>query len=117
MRRGFNGEAAPRPEKPGGPVPVEQLATAVDDDPRYSGIAHLRANTRFYDAVIDEIRGRRIRIGEHWLTDWASCNYLGFDLEPQIIGAVEDQLRSWGTHPSWSRMLGKPRLYPVIVEL
>ncbi|MEV6925352.1 pyridoxal phosphate-dependent aminotransferase family protein [Dactylosporangium sp. NPDC051485] len=95
---------------------AEQLATAVDTDPRYSGIARLREETRFYDAVIDEIDGRRIRVGEHWLTDWASCNYLGFDLEPQIIGAVEEQLRRWGTHPSWSRMLGNPRLYPVIEE-
>ncbi|GAA2611102.1 pyridoxal phosphate-dependent aminotransferase family protein [Dactylosporangium fulvum] len=95
---------------------VEQLATAVDEDPRYSGIAHLRAHSRFYDAVIDEIDGRRIRVGDHWLTDWASCNYLGFDLEPDIIGVVEDQLRRWGTHPSWSRMLGNPRLYPEIEE-
>ncbi|WP_432824863.1 aminotransferase class I/II-fold pyridoxal phosphate-dependent enzyme [Dactylosporangium sp. CA-092794] len=93
---------------------TEQLATGVDRDPRYSGIARLRAETRFYDAVIDEIDGRRIRVGGHWLTDWASCNYLGFDLEPQIIGAVEEQLRRWGTHPSWSRMLGNPALYPRI---
>ncbi|GAA0733481.1 pyridoxal phosphate-dependent aminotransferase family protein [Dactylosporangium roseum] len=95
---------------------AEHLAAAVDEDPRYRGIAHLRARSRFYDAVIDEIDGRRIRVGDHWLTDWASCNYLGFDLEPDIIGTVEDQLRRWGTHPSWSRMLGNPRLYPEIEE-
>ena len=95
---------------------LNHLAAAVDDDPRYSGIAHLRATTRFYDAVIDEVDGRRIRVGEHWLTDWASCNYLGFDLEPQIIDAVEGELRRWGTHPSWSRMLGNPALYPRIEE-
>jgi 8-amino-7-oxononanoate synthase len=95
---------------------AEHLATEVDLDPRYSGIARLRTETRFYDAVIDEVDGRRIRVGEHWLTDWASCNYLGFDLEPQIIGAVDEQLRRWGTHPSWSRMLGNPRLYPQIEE-
>jgi 8-amino-7-oxononanoate synthase len=29
------------------------------------------------DAVIDEADGRMIRIGEHWLADFASCNYLG----------------------------------------
>jgi 8-amino-7-oxononanoate synthase len=69
-----------------------------------------------YDAVIDEIDGRRIRIGEHWLVDWASCNYLGFDLDEEIIEAVEPQLRRWGTHPSWSRMLGSPRIYPEIEE-
>jgi 8-amino-7-oxononanoate synthase len=69
-----------------------------------------------YDAVIDEIDGRRIRIGEQWLVDWASCNYLGFDLDEEIIEAVEPQLRRWGTHPSWSRMLGSPRIYPEIEE-
>ena len=40
------------------------------------------------DAVIDEQIGRRIRIGDRWLTDWASCNYLGFDLDEEIIAAV-----------------------------
>jgi 8-amino-7-oxononanoate synthase len=95
---------------------ASQLATEVDLDPRYSGIARLRSETRFYDAVIEEVDGRRIRVGPHWLTDWASCNYLGFDLEPQIIGAVDEQLRRWGTHPSWSRMLGNPALYPQIEE-
>ena len=95
---------------------LNHLAAAVDEDPRYSGIADLRARTRYYDAVIDEVDGRRIRVGQHWLTDWASCNYLGFDLEPQIIDAVEGELRRWGTHPSWSRMLGNPALYPRIEE-
>ena len=76
----------------------------------------LRKKSPLYDAVIDEIRGRRIRIGNHWLTDFASCNYLGFDLEPEIIDAVDGFLRRWGTHPSWSRLLGNPRLYIDIEE-
>ena len=69
-----------------------------------------------YDAVIDEVRGRRIRIGDHWLSDFASCNYLGFDLEPEIIESVHEQLLRWGTHPSWSRLLGNPRPYIDIEE-
>jgi 8-amino-7-oxononanoate synthase len=69
-----------------------------------------------YDAIIDEIDGRRIRIGQDWLVDWASCNYLGLDLDEEIIEAVEPHLRTWGTHPSWSRMLGSPRLYAEIEE-
>ena len=68
------------------------------------------------DAVIEEQRGRRIRIGDHWLADFASCNYLGFDLEPEIIAAVPEYLAKWGTHPSWSRLLGNPRMYPQIEE-
>jgi 8-amino-7-oxononanoate synthase len=68
------------------------------------------------DAVIDEIDGRMIRIGDHWLADFASCNYLGFDLDQEIIEAVPDYLRRWGTHPSWSRLLGSPALYEEIEE-
>jgi 8-amino-7-oxononanoate synthase len=68
------------------------------------------------DAVIDEIDGRMIRIGEHWLADFASCNYLGLDLDAEIIEAVPEYLRTWGTHPSWSRLLGSPRLYEDIEE-
>ena len=69
-----------------------------------------------YDAVIDEIDGRHIRVGNDWLIDFASCNYLGFDLDPQIMDAIDGQVRRWGTHPSWSRLLGNPRLYPEIEE-
>jgi 8-amino-7-oxononanoate synthase len=66
------------------------------------------------DAVIDEIDGRDIRIGDHWLTDYASCNYLGLDLDEEIINAVPEYLAKWGTHPSWSRLLGSPVLYEEI---
>jgi 8-amino-7-oxononanoate synthase len=68
------------------------------------------------DAVIEEVRGREIRVGDHWLADFASCNYLGFDLDPQIQAAMHEQVARWGTHPGWSRLLGSPRLYPQIEE-
>ena len=68
------------------------------------------------DAVIDEQVGRRIRIGDHWLFDFASCNYLGFDLDQEIIDVVPEYLAKWGTHPSWSRLLGSPVLYEQIEE-
>jgi 8-amino-7-oxononanoate synthase len=76
----------------------------------------LLGETPMYDAVIDEVRGRAIRIGERWLTDFASCNYLGFDLDPEIMDAIDRAIRRWGTHPSWSRLLGNLRLYPDIEE-
>jgi 8-amino-7-oxononanoate synthase len=112
----------PRP-----PHPSESMAHRPRP-PRPPHLAHLRTphpaqesaaalqQTGLWDQVIDEIDGRRIRIGDHWLADFASCNYLGFDLHPAVIGAIDDQVRRWGTHPSWSRMLGSPRLYPRIEE-
>src|SRR4051794_28719339 len=76
----------------------------------------LKASHPMMDAVIDEIDGRMIRIGDHWLADFASCNYLGFDLDREIIEAVPAYLDAWGTHPSWSRLLGSPALYEEIEE-
>ena len=68
------------------------------------------------DAVIEEIDGRMIRVGDQWLADFASCNYLGFDLDREIIEAIPAYLDAWGTHPSWSRLLGSPVLYEQIEE-
>jgi 8-amino-7-oxononanoate synthase len=79
-------------------------------------LARLQYSHRMLDAVIDEIDGRQIRVGDQWLTDYASCNYLGLDLDQEIIDAVPEYLRRWGTHPSWSRLLGSPILYEEIED-
>lgn len=83
----------------------------VRSDHRWDDLERLRASHPMMDAVIEEVRGRQIRIGDRWLCDFASCNYLGFDFHPEIIDSVQEELRRWGTHPSWSRLLGNPRLY------
>jgi 8-amino-7-oxononanoate synthase len=85
-------------------------------DERVQDLERLLASNPMLDAVIDEIDGRMIRIGGHWLCDFASCNYLGLDLHPDVIASVEPALRKWGTHPSWSRLLGNPRPYVEIEE-
>jgi 8-amino-7-oxononanoate synthase len=79
-------------------------------------LAELERSNPMADAVIDEVDGRMIRIGDQWLADFASCNYLGFDLDKEIIDAVPEALARWGTHPSWSRLLGSPVLYEQIEE-
>src|SRR5690349_2033358 len=79
-------------------------------------LAELSRSNPMTDAVIDELDGRMIRIGDKWLADFASCNYLGFDLDKEIIAAVPEALERWGTHPSWSRLLGSPVLYGQIEE-
>jgi 8-amino-7-oxononanoate synthase len=79
-----------------------------------SDLAALKASHPMVDAVIDEIDGRMIRVGDQWLADFASCNYLGFDLDREIIEAIPAYLDAWGTHPSWSRLLGSPVLYEEI---
>jgi 8-amino-7-oxononanoate synthase len=101
------------PVPPRGPAPkrwIDRWLAACSD------LAELERSHPMSDAVIDEIDGRMIRIGDHWLADFASCNYLGFDLDREIIEAVPGYLDKWGTHPSWSRLLGSPVLYGDIEE-
>lgn len=86
------------------------MATVAD-------LARLKESHPMLDAVIHEVdieHGRRIRVGDQWLFDFASCNYLGFDVDREIIEAVPEYLAKWGTHPSWSRLLGSPVLYEQI---
>src|SRR6266508_3851482 len=95
------------------PAPESWLArwlTACAD------LEELFAHHQVLDAVIQQVDGRRIRVDGRWLTDFASCNYLGLDLDPEVLAAIPGYLQRWGTHPSWSRMLGSPALYPQIEE-
>jgi 8-amino-7-oxononanoate synthase len=97
--------AAPRPS-----AWIDKWLAAVHD------LAELERSNPMTDAVIDEIDGRMIRVGDRWLADFASCNYLGFDLEREIMDSIPEYVARWGTHPSWSRLLGSPALYPEIEE-
>ena len=81
-----------------------------------SELVRLKDSHPMLDAVIDEVDGRMIKVGGHWLADFASCNYLGFDLDRDIIDSIRGQVDRWGTHPSWSRLLGSPVLYEQIEE-
>jgi diguanylate cyclase (GGDEF)-like protein len=98
-----DGSSASHADPTGVPEALHDLSTLTRSHP-------------MMDAVIDEIDGRMIRVGSQWLADFASCNYLGFDLDREIIDAVPAYLDAWGTHPSWSRLLGSPLLYEQIEE-
>jgi 8-amino-7-oxononanoate synthase len=79
--------------------------------PSIAEVARLMAEHPMGDAVVDRVDGRRIRVAGHRLTDFASCTYLGFDLDPEIIAGVPEYLARWGTHPSWARGIASPALY------
>ena len=105
------------------PRPVEDRPLRRDTDgwldrwmATVADLARLKETHPMLDAVIDAQAGRKVRIGEQWLSDFASCNYLGFDLDQEIIDAIPEYLAKWGTHPSWSRLLGSPVLYEEIEE-
>ena len=72
-------------------------------------LAELERSHPMTDAVIDEIDGRMIRIGEHWLADFASCNYLGFDLDREIIASIPEYIDALGHSPELVAAARQPR--------
>ena len=62
-------------------------------------------------AVVTEQVGRKVKVDERWIFDFASCNYLGIDLEPEIMEAIPPALQKWGVHPSWTRAVASPGIY------
>lgn len=66
---------------------------------------------QFYNDV-DEQSGRKLKIKGKLVYDFASANYLGLDLDKRIFKRIEQDIAKWGTHPSWSRAIASPLLYP-----
>ncbi|MBE9064722.1 aminotransferase class I/II-fold pyridoxal phosphate-dependent enzyme, partial [cf. Phormidesmis sp. LEGE 11477] len=56
-------------------------------------------------------RNRQVFIEGRWICDFASCNYLGLDLHPQVQQAILPAIREWGTHSGWTRAVASPDLY------
>ncbi len=55
-----------------------------------SELRRLHQTSPMLDVVVDAQDGRRLRVGDHWLVDFASCNYLDAELA-SLLGA-EDAL-------------------------
>ncbi|HEY2960756.1 MAG TPA: hypothetical protein VGM21_21515 [Actinomycetota bacterium] len=69
--------------EPVGTPPPHRAGWLAKWEKTNSELQRLKAKHPMLDAVIDQVDGRRIRIGRQWLVDYASCNYLGFDLDPR----------------------------------
>ena len=67
---------------------------------------------RQYNVTAKEIVGRNIRVSDtHWVLDFASCNYLGLDLDNEMDFTVSNEIDKWGVHPSWCRLVASPDIY------
>jgi 7-keto-8-aminopelargonate synthetase-like enzyme len=60
---------------------------------------------------VSEQDGRNVKIGGRWYSDFASANYLGLDLHPEVLASIPDAIRRWGVHPSWTRAVASPQIY------
>lgn len=83
----------------------------------YGNILAVKRSGGLLDLVVSAQHGREILINGNWLVDFASCNYLGFDLHPQVIKAIPTIVEKWGVHPSWARIVASPVLYEELETL
>jgi acyl carrier protein len=60
---------------------------------------------------VEEQRGRDLLVDGRWIADFASANYLGLDLHPDVIASVQPAIEKWGVHPSWTRIVASPAIY------
>ena len=98
----------PANEESAGEVDTEAVDEALAM--RFEIRESMRAIPQAFVEAEDQ-RGRQVLVDGRWRCDFASCNYLGFDLEPAIMGVIPDAVRRWGTHPSWTRAVASPALY------
>lgn len=70
-----------------------------------------------YRVVAKEINGRKIRVSNNkWVIDFASCNYLGLDLDADTDEYVLSEIKKWGVHPSWCRLVASPEIYNILEQ-
>lgn len=90
----------------------DRMIEANEGENRRALIRQMFKRMKQYNVSALEIKGRQIRVSEdHWVTDFASCNYLGYDLDPSIKVNVDDEIARWGVHPSWCRLVASPQIY------
>jgi len=95
----------------------DQMIQANLKENRRAEIRELFEKTSQYNVTALEIKGRKIRVSDdHWVVDFASCNYLGLDLDNEMEADVHENIQKWGVHPSWCRLVASPALYNEVEE-
>ncbi|KKR45716.1 MAG: 7-keto-8-aminopelargonate synthetase-like protein enzyme [Parcubacteria group bacterium GW2011_GWB1_40_14] len=90
----------------------KQIIDINMEENRRSEIRKIFDRTPMYNLSALEIDGRKIRVSKnHWVIDFASCNYLGLDLDPEMDDDVSSNIKKWGVHPSWCRLVASPEIY------
>lgn len=94
-------------------INTEQKVIAVNMAEHRRGlIRQMFERMKQYNVTAKEIQGRKIKVNDgHWVIDFASCNYLGLDLDTEMYLTVSDEIKKWGVHPSWCRLVASPDIY------
>lgn len=91
--------------------PIEKAVDLNQNNGPYANIFSIKQSDDLLDRVVSKQYGREIIINGKRLIDFASCNYLGMDLNSQVMASISQAMEEWGVHPSWSRIIASPVLY------
>jgi 8-amino-7-oxononanoate synthase len=95
----------------------DKIIQVTSQENRRALIGEMFGSIKQYNIFAQEIKGRQIRVDDnHWVTDFASCNYLGLDLDPEMYESVNPEIKKWGVHPSWCRLVASPYIYQEVEE-
>ncbi len=92
-------------DAPGAPDPTAASAAETD------AFAAAAARVPQIHATVSAQKQRQLLIDGRWVADFASCNYLGLDLHPEVMAAIPPAIARWGVHPSWTRAVASPGIY------
>lgn len=91
----------------------EMIIQANHKENRHAQIQEMFGVMKQYNVVVTKIQGRKVYTEDHRvLYDFASCNYLGLDLDHEMLEYdLRPENKKWGMHPSWARLFASPHIY------
>ncbi|MBN2525112.1 MAG: pyridoxal phosphate-dependent aminotransferase family protein [Deltaproteobacteria bacterium] len=93
----------------------KRLIEATMNEHRRSQIRTMFNQMKQYNVIVSGIDGRKVEVEKgHWVVDFASCNYLGLDLDSETSNDIDKEIKNWGVHPSWCRLVASPGIYDAL---
>nr|UUJ35640.1 SxtA [Alexandrium fundyense] len=100
----------------GGPRLGPAPAAAAAPPPAAAREEAAEAPLASFDSVCTKLEGCSALVDGCWSIDVANCSYLGFQWRDEIADGVDRDVRTWGVHPPWTRLVSSPKLYDDVEE-
>jgi len=91
---------------------LENLFTENNLSAQRKLISDICKDSPMFDCILHKVKNRQLVDGNgHWLADFATQDYLGFDFEPRVIQAAIHATQEYGTVVAWCRLVATVDLF------
>jgi 8-amino-7-oxononanoate synthase len=91
---------------------LETLFTDSNLSAQRKMISDICKSSPMFNCVLHKVKNRHLIDGNgHWLADFATQDYLGFDFEPRVIDAAIEATKQYGTVVAWCRLVATVDLF------